>query len=119
MTLRNSTDMIKVVEESRLKDRMAVVHERSANRNDRVAHARFPHFVLYEVLDIIHAKRMHAMDKTTSRYYWIYDKQHALLSNISLVHRSWTLPAQNVLGRILYLRKTMNNQTTQNFSIAR
>lgn len=115
VTLRNSTDMIKVVEESRLKDRMAVVHERSANRNDRVAHARFPHFVLYEVLDIIHAERMHDMDKTTSRYYWTYDKQHALLSNISLVHRSWTLPAQNVLGRILYLRKTMNNTDNTEF----
>lgn len=65
VTLRNSTDMIKVVEESRLKDRMAVVHERSANRDGHIAQTRFPPFVHYEVLDIIHAERMHAMDKTT------------------------------------------------------
>lgn len=58
LTLRSSVDVVDVVEESRLKDRMAVVQERSVSGDGRMEQAGLPQFILDEVLDIIHAERM-------------------------------------------------------------
>lgn len=53
LTMRRSTDVIDAVEESRMMDRMSVVHNRSLGHDDRLEQAGFPQFVLDEVLDIV------------------------------------------------------------------
>lgn len=111
LTLRNSVDVIDVVEEHRLKDRMAVVQERSASRDGRVVQAGFPHFILDEVLDIIHAERMNSikarfeehLDAKAMYCKSVHIQEDDTLKAMTHVHRSWTMLAQKTLGRVLHI----------------
>lgn len=114
VTLRKSVDIIDTVEESRLKDRMAAVHERTRDHHGDDGHIEqagfnFPRLVLNNVLDIIHAERMDDIraqfEETLSieSMHTMRVKQDVTLKAMSLVHRSWTAPAQEALGRILYI----------------
>lgn len=112
VTLRNSTDVIDIVEENRMKDRMAVVHNRSLSRNGRMVQAGFSELVLDEVLDIIHTERMAAIRSKFEKRLTAElarsptcIEEDDILSNMSLVHRSWTFPSQKALGRILFINK--------------
>lgn len=111
ITLSNSVDVIDVVEERRLKDRMAVVHRRSLNSDGYLEQAGFSQFILDEVLDIIHADRLdtvkarfeETLDNEAMYYNSMRIKEDNILKAMSLVHRSWTIPAQKALGRILHI----------------
>lgn len=113
VTMRSSLDVINLVEERRLANRMAVVHARSASRDGRVMRAGFPHFILYEVLDIIHAQRMDSIRAQFEENPGPEEMYHNsmrieednVLKAISLVHRTWTFPVQKALGRILHIGK--------------
>lgn len=82
----------------------------------RPQQAGFPHFVLYEVLDIIHAERLDNVKaqfeetptKREKYYNSMYIKEDDTLKAMSLVHRSWTFPVQMALGRILYIGKPVH-----------
>lgn len=82
----------------------------------RPQQAGFPHFVLYEVLDIIHAERLDSVkaqfeETPTKRemyYNSMYIKEDDTLKAMSLVHRSWTFPVQKALGQILYNGKPVH-----------
>lgn len=82
----------------------------------RPQQAGFPHFVLYEVLDIIHAERLDnikaQLEETPTKremyYNSMYIKEDDTLKAMSLVHRSWTFPVQKALGRILYNGKPVH-----------
>lgn len=111
LTLRNSVDVINVVEQSRLRDRAAVVRNRALNSDGYVEQAGFPQFVLDEVLDIIHADRMVNIEARLEEN--LEDRQMCrariniaednILKSLALVHRTWTLPAQKALGRVLHI----------------
>lgn len=111
LTIRKSTDVIDIVEESRMKDRMSVVHNRSLGHNGRTEQAGFPQFVLDEVLDIVHAERIARVKSTFNDignmevvYRSVYHSEEDwLLKEMSLVHRSWTFPSQKALGRVLFI----------------
>lgn len=115
VTLNSSIDVIKVTEEARLQDRMAVVHRRSLNADGYMEQTKLPHFALYEVLDIVHAERMERIKTIFGKT--LHDDEASLfnvdilkddvLSNMSLVHRSWTFPAQQTIGRLVCIRQTM------------
>lgn len=82
----------------------------------RPQQAGFPHFVLYEVLDIIHAERLDNVKaqfeetptKREKYYSSMYIKEDDTLKAMSLVHRSWTFPVQKALGLILYIGKPVH-----------
>lgn len=111
ITLSNSVDVIDVVEERRLKDRMAVVHRRSLNSDGYLEQAGFSQFILDEVLDIIHADRLdtvkarfeETLDNETMYRNSMHIEEDDILQAMCLVHRSWTIPAQKALGRILHI----------------
>lgn len=111
VTLRDSVDVINVVEESRLKDRMAVVHKRAHGADGHTKQAGFPQFVLDEVLDIIHAKRMVNIEASFERSLSdaemyresITIPEDYAFKSLALVHRTWTLPAQKALGRVFFI----------------
>lgn len=85
-----------------MRDRMAVVHNRSLGYDGRMAQARpgFPQFVLEEVLDIIDSRRMaklRASFKDIDDLKPVYELQSGYrfkiievqtLEGMSLVHRS-------------------------------
>lgn len=56
VALKSSVDVIQITEEARFQDRMAVVHRRSLNVDGRMEQAVILQYVLYQVLDIIHAE---------------------------------------------------------------
>lgn len=111
VTLRDSVDVINVVEESRLKDRMAVVHKRAHGADGHTKQAGFPQFVLYEVLDIIHAERMVNVKKWFEKSLSnmkMYEEsitipEDDIFKSLAHVHRTWTWPAQKALGRVLFI----------------
>lgn len=98
---------------------MAVVHERSVSRDGCTRQAGFPHFVLHEVLEIFHAERVdsvRAYFESTLNNKEMYRitmhvKEDEDLMKMSLVHRTWTLPVQKALGRILYIGRPKLYQT--------
>lgn len=116
LTLRNSVDVIDVVEENRLKDRMAVVLARSASEDGRVEQAGFPQFILDEVLDIIHAGRMNSikalfeetLDNDAIYRYSFHFEEDDTLKAMTAVHRSWTILAQKALGRVLHIGRPIH-----------
>lgn len=115
VTLRDSVDVINIVEESRLKDRMAVVHKRAHGADGHTKQAGFPQFVLYEVLDVIHAERMVVVKKWFEESlsnkemirvsFWgpITSWEDNIFKSLALVHRTWTWPAQKALGRVFLI----------------
>lgn len=119
ITLGSSVDIVRTVEENRLEKRQATTHERSLNSKGEMEQVGLPQFVLQEVLDVIEARKVahikqrftrnldaEAMHRTASQLYLEEDED---LSNMSLVHRSWTAPAQKVLGRSLYIGKPLRH----------
>lgn len=110
--LRESINVVEIAEESRLKDRLAVVHQRSLGEDGRIEQVGFPEFVLHEVLDILHAERLAAIWSSFDRgldkelvYKSGYIYEDRVLKEMSLVHRSWTIPSQKALGRILFVNR--------------
>lgn len=104
VTMLSSIDVIDIVEESRMKDRMAVVHNRSLGHDGAASQAGLSRFVLEEVLDIIHCQRM---DLIRSKFEEALDPKSASstqiqqvgsLKSMSLVHQSWTFSSQKALG---------------------
>lgn len=95
---------------------MAAVYERALDDDGHMQQVVFPHFVLYKVLDIIHAERLDNIkaqfeETPTKRemyYNSMYIKEDDTLKAMSLVHRSWTFPVQKALGRILYIGKPVH-----------
>lgn len=86
-----------------------------------------PQFVLYQVLDTIHAERQEEIKRSFERLphssFLLGEEDDAsqfceripqdnVLSNLSLVHRSWTYPAQQTLGRIVFIRKDIEKVDT-------
>lgn len=104
ITLRSSVDLIREIEKVRLRNRLKDMHERSIGSE---GHAGLPRFVLEEVLDIVEAEKVEHIkarfeeDIGDRGYYRLEEDE--ILSNMSLVHRSWTLPSQKALGRSLYI----------------
>lgn len=111
--LRSSIDVIDVLEEIRMKDRVAIVHKRPLDRDGRIEQAGFPLFVLEEVLEIIHSRRMAKIKSTFEDLHFMqlvyeynrYSEEERSLRNMCLVHRSWTTPSQKTLGRILFINE--------------
>lgn len=113
LTLRSSTDIVNFAEEARIRDQMAVVHRRSINSEGAIEQAGLLHTLLEDVLDIIEKEKVARIksrfeetlteeDMHEDRGYFIIEEDRTL-SNMSLVHRSWTLPAQKALNRSVYL----------------
>lgn len=113
ITLRSSRDVIQIVEEARLRERATVVRKRSLNAEGHMEHwqTKFPQVILHEVLDIIHAKRQDVIKEAYEKELDDFDDcdEVELLSNLSLVHRSWTLASQKALGRILRVRENIGD----------
>lgn len=119
VTLRKLVVIIDVVEESRLKDRMAVVHERSHGGDEHVDHSEynFPRLVLSNVLDIIHVERMdniwaqfeETLSAKSMYFHSMCVTQDETLKAMSLVHQSWTAPVQEALGWVLYIGKLVDD----------
>lgn len=113
LTMRKSTDVTDVVEETQMKDSMSVVHNRSLGHDGRTEQAGLPHFVLDEVLDIVHAERIarvkstfkHSGDNEVVYRSAYYSEDDWLLKEMSLVHRSWTFPSQKALRRVLFINE--------------
>lgn len=116
---RRSLDVIRTAEQCRMRERMAAVHARSQPRlQTRLNWAGFPFFVLDEVLDIIKAERQAGIEasfeKPFKREKDMDDdeaelEEDVLLSNLSLVHRSWTIPAQKALGQVVWIYTRMKD----------
>lgn len=109
ITLRSSRDVIQVVEEARLRERTSVVQKRSLNAEGHMEHfqTKFPQIILHEVLDVIHTQRQAIIKAAFDEELVGFDDcdEVELLSNMSLVHRSWTLASQKALGRILHFHE--------------
>lgn len=119
VTLRSWGDVMDAVEERRLKDRMAVVHKRSLDSDGHMVQAGLPHFVLEEVLDIIHCDRL---DSIESAFEQTWDEEMMYFNSMDIeedhtlkamtrVHRSWTYPAQKALGRVLHIGRPTDEMT--------
>lgn len=111
VTLRDSVDVIRITEDDRLRERMVTVHERAviAEGLGHTEQRPFPQVILDEVLDTIHRERLDNIDASYEEGHCNFNdgEQVTLLSNLSLVHRSWTFPAQKALGRILSLKESI------------
>lgn len=68
---------------------------------------KFPQVILHEVLDIIHAQRQAIMKPAFDEELIGFDDcdEVELLSDLSLVQRSWTLVSQKALGRIVHFHE--------------
>lgn len=125
VTLRDSVDVINIVEESRLKDRMAVVHKRAHGADGHTKQAGFPQFVLYEVLDIIHAERMVNVKKwfekslSNEEMYResITVPEDDIFKSLAHVHRTWTWPAQKAFGRVFFIGRPVKSNLFDNVSM--
>lgn len=118
ITLKSSVDVIRSVEEARLEKRMAVVHGRSMGRNGGgrgIDQAGIPLFVLEDILDIVVSSRerrikellqkhLEKRDMFAERINQVDLEENVTLSDMSLVHRSWTIPAQRALGKAVFFR---------------
>lgn len=101
-----------------MKERMSVVRARSQPRlQTRLNCAGFPHFVLDEVLDIAKAERQARTDASVKNLLREKDidddeaelEENVLLSNLCLVHRSRSLPAQKALGQVVWIYTRMKD----------
>lgn len=109
ITLHSAAEILQHAERSRVDEYAKKAHTRNKS-NARAAVSRrqpLPLVILDEVLEIFHRERKLALEpeRTYSYYGAVYqlndvEKGHTF-SIMSLVHRSWTLPCQHALGRIV------------------
>lgn len=123
LVLKSSMDIITTAEDARVEKMTAVMHKRSVDSKGFAIQAGFPQFVLEEVLDILEAERTACVEAKLSRtmsaddiyeidwYRYCYGEaleENRILLDVSLVHRSWTVPAQRALNRSLYINIPVN-----------
>lgn len=114
ITLRSAADIFQHAERSRVDEYAAKARTRSKTSVRATVSKRqpLPLVILDEILEMFHSERKNALDLGLRDASYGSSYQLKLLNdverghtfaNMSLVHRSWTLPCQHALGRIVHV----------------
>lgn len=106
VTLKDTVDIIQIEEQARLQVRLVDAHRRSLDADGQINRTNVPEVILDGVLDVLHTERQSELSSLAGDLGWHSRRLDgveagAVFFTMSLVHRSWTFPAQKALGRIL------------------